>query len=88
MAKLQGAERARVLDAIAQSDAIHRLEGFEPTELRQELDQAVLDGLATNAQIAEELQAYITAHRTTDGFLESRPWFRILGSEIGSETPR
>lgn len=88
MAKLQGAERQRMLEVFAQSDAIHRLEGFEPTELVKALDQAVLDGLATNAQIAEELQAYITAHRTTDGFLESRPWFRILGSEDGSETPR
>jgi hypothetical protein len=48
MAKLEGAERQRMLDAFAQSDAIHRLEGFEPTELRKQLDQAVLDGLATN----------------------------------------
>lgn len=77
MAKLQGAERARALDVIAQSDAINRLEGFEPTELRKALDQVVLDGLSTHAQIAEELEAYITAHRTTDGFLESRPWLSI-----------
>ncbi len=34
----------------------------------------VPDGFAMHVQIAEELQAYITAHRTTDGFLESRPW--------------
>lgn len=76
MAKLQGVERARALDVIAQSDAIHRFEDFEPTELRQELDQAVLDGLVTHAQIAAELQAYIVEHRTTEGFLKSRPWLR------------
>lgn len=73
MAKLQGAERRRMLDVFAQSDAIHRLEGFESTALGRALDQAVLDGLATNAQIAEELRQYIIAHRSTDGFLESRP---------------
>lgn len=76
MAKLKGAERQRMLDVFAQSDAIHRLEGFEPTALREQLDRAVLDGLATNVQIAEEMQAYITAYRTLDGFLESRPWWR------------
>lgn len=37
-------------------------------------DRAVLDGLATNAQIAEELQSDITEHRKLEGFLESRPW--------------
>jgi hypothetical protein len=76
MAKLQGAERARALDVIAQSDVIHRFEGFEPTELVKQLDQAVLDGLATHAQIAAKLEEYITKHRTTEGFLESRPWLR------------
>jgi len=74
--KLEGAERQRMLDVFAQSDAIHRLEGFEPTELVRQLDQAVLDGLTTNAQIAREMQAYVTEFRSLDGFLESRPWWR------------
>lgn len=45
--KASGAERAQALDTIVQSDAIHRFEDFEPTELRKQLDQAVLDGFAT-----------------------------------------
>lgn len=76
MAKLEGAERQWMLDVFAQSDAIHRFEGFERSEMREHLDQAVLDGLATNAQIAAELKEYIIKNRTTDGFLESRTWLR------------
>ena len=83
MAKLQGAERQRMVDVFAQSDAIHRLEGFVPTVLRKVLDQAVLDGLVTNAEIARELRAYIIAHRTTNGFLESRPWLPVVRAEDG-----
>lgn len=74
IAKLQGAERQRMLKVFAQSDAVHWLGGFEPTALPKQLDRAVLDGLATNAHIAEELRAHIVEHRTTEGFLESRPW--------------
>lgn len=86
MGKLQGEERRRMLDVFGQSDAIHRLEGFEPTALRKALDQAVLDGLVTNARIAEELGAYIPIHRTTGGFLESRPWLRTVGAEDDSQS--
>lgn len=74
---LGGTDRARVLDAIVQSTAIHRLEGMEPTELTLTLDQAALDGLATNAMIAEELGEYIAQHRSLTGFLESRSWIPL-----------
>lgn len=61
MTKLVSAWRKRMLDKFARPDAIHRVKGFEPTALRKQVDRAVLDVLATNVQIAEETEAYITA---------------------------
>ena len=68
------------LDVFAQVDAIHRLEGFEPTELEMRLRRAILEGRVTSAQAAKEMSAYAAEHHTFDGFLESRSWF------TGSET--
>jgi len=58
----------------ARVDAIHRLEGFEPTELQKRLRIAILEGRVTSAQAAEEMSAYAAEHRTLEGFLESRSW--------------
>lgn len=58
----------------AQVDAIHRLEGFEPTELQKRVRIATLEGRVTSAQTAEEMGAYAAEHRTLEGFLESRSW--------------
>jgi hypothetical protein len=73
-------------------EKLHRVEGFEPTELVKAIDQAVLDGLATNAQIAEELQAYITAQRTTGGFLsldrDSGSWARKMPARLPNDPTR
>ena len=64
------------LDVFAQVDAIHRIEGFEPTELQQQIRAAILAGSITSAQAAQEMSAYAAEHHTLDGFLESRSWFK------------
>ena len=64
------------LDVFAQVDAIHRIEGFEPTELQQRIRAAILAGRITSAQAAREMSAYAAEHHTLDGFLESRSWFK------------
>ncbi|MDA8348634.1 MAG: hypothetical protein M0038_07495 [Pseudomonadota bacterium] len=58
----------------AQVDAIHRLEGVEPTELQKRLRTAILADRVTSAQAAKEMSAYAAEHHTLDGFLESRSW--------------
>ena len=77
MAKaLEGKERERMLEEFAQVDAINQLEGFEPDEFMQQLRQAILDGVATSAQLRDEMGAFVREHGTLEGFLESRPWWR------------
>ena len=68
--------RDQMLAVFAQVDAIHRLEGFEPTQLQKRLRKAILDGRVTSAQAAKEMSAYAAEHRTLEGFLESRSWFK------------
>ena len=72
--------RDQMLAVFAQVDAIHRLEGFEPTDLQKRLRRAILEGRVTSAQAAKEMSTYAAEHRTLEGFLESRYWF------TGSET--
>ncbi len=67
--------RDQMLAVFAQVDAIHRLEGFEPTELQKRVRIAILEGRVTSAQAAKEMSAYAAEHHTLDGFLESRSWF-------------
>lgn len=81
MTKLAGTERERMLDVFAQSDAIHRLEGFEPTALRKQFDQAVLDGLATNALPTRPEPFFRTFNAfTAGGRLSARRSFRLTCS--------
>ena len=69
-------ERSRILEAIEQVDAIFALEGFEKTEQCRKIDEAVLDGRVTRAQVIEEMREYAMEHKTTDGFVESRKWIK------------
>ena len=64
----------RIKDAIKQTDAIFRLEGFEPTDQTRAIDAAVLAGRVTRTQVVEEMRDYAIQHKTTDGFIESRVW--------------
>lgn len=66
--------RQAMADAIEQTGAIQRLEGWEPTEYTRAIDKAALAGHVTPDQAAKELCEYAKAHQTLDGFLESRPW--------------
>ena len=65
-----------MLAVFAQIDAIHRLEGFEPTELQKRVRIAIPDGRVTSARAAKEMSAYAAEHHTLDGFLESRSWLK------------
>lgn len=71
---LSAEEIRRIKDACKQTDAIFRLEGFEPTEQKREIDAAVLAGRVTRSQVIEELRDYAVQHKTSKGFIESRTW--------------
>lgn len=88
MAKsLDGTERQRVLDAIQQSEAIHRIEGLEPTPMRRLICRAVLDGLATSAELAQQMTEYVGEHKTLEGFIDSRCWWPEVVSNLAREIP-
>lgn len=67
-------EIAKIKHAIEQTDAIFRLEGFEPTEQTRRIDAAVLAGRVTFSQVVAEMRDYAMQHKSTDGFIESRTW--------------
>ncbi|MDR0274048.1 MAG: antitoxin VbhA family protein [Burkholderiaceae bacterium] len=67
-------EVARAKESIRQVDAIWALEGFEPDDVTRTIDVAVLAGRVTFGQAANEMDEYIEAHKTTDGFIETRSW--------------
>lgn len=69
--------RQAMADAIEQSKAIHRLEGWEPTDCSRAISTAALAGHVAPEQAAKELREYAKAHQTLDGFLESRKWAPI-----------
>lgn len=66
----------RIKDAITQTDAIFRLEGFEPNEQTRLIDAAVLAGRVTWAQVIAEMREYVIEHKTMEGFVQSRDWAR------------
>lgn len=71
---MDAAMRERTRKAMAQTDAIFALEGFEPTPETRVINAAVLDGRVTFAQVIAEVCAYVREHKTMNGFIESRSW--------------
>jgi flagellar motor switch protein FliG len=67
-------EKEALLKAIGQTDAIFALEGFEPTEQRKLINEAVLAGRVSHSQAIEEMLDFIKKHKTVRGFVESRSW--------------
>lgn len=63
-----------MLESIRQTDAIFALEGFEPTQDTKAIDAAVIAGRVTRSQVAQELVAYATQHKTLNGFVATRTW--------------
>ncbi|RMW98649.1 hypothetical protein EBQ25_08760 [Allofranklinella schreckenbergeri] len=61
-------------EAFVQTDAIFALEGFKPNAQTHAIRAAVLAGRVTHAQVAEEMREYAMQHKTTEGFVQSRPW--------------
>jgi hypothetical protein len=71
---MNDADIEQMKEAFKQTDAVFALEGFEPTEQTRAIDAAVLAGRITLAQVAEELNDYISEHKTVAGFIASRTW--------------
>ena len=71
---MDAAMRERTRKAMAQTDAIFALEGFEPTPETRVINAAVLDGRVTFAHVIAEVCAYVREHKTMDGFVASRSW--------------
>ena len=71
---MDAAMRERTRKAMAQTDAIFALEGFEPTPETRVINAAVVDGRVTFAQVIAEVCAYVREHKTMDGFVASRSW--------------
>jgi flagellar motor switch protein FliG len=67
-------EKAALIKAIEQTDAIFALEGFEPTEQRKAINEAALVGRVSHSQVIEEMLEFIKEHKTVRGFVETRSW--------------
>lgn len=67
-------DRKAIIEAIEQADAIFALEDFQPTEEMQRIDEAVLAGRVSYAQVADELREYAINHKSARGFLQTRAW--------------
>lgn len=74
MISLNSIQQAQIQEAIIQSDAIFALEGFSPTEQVRQIDEAVLAGRVSRAQVIAEMVAYAQQYKTTIGFIETRVW--------------
>lgn len=66
--------RAAYAAAIQQTEAVFALEGMTPTAQDKAIDAAILAGKVSPEQAREELLTYVTAHKTVNGFIESRGW--------------
>lgn len=64
----------KLREAIRQTDAIFALEGFEPTAQYRAINEAVLAGRVTNAQVIAEMVDYFSTQKKVDGFLATRAW--------------
>jgi|GEM_PF-6037576 hypothetical protein len=64
--------KKEISDAIKLVDAIFALEGFSPSESILATDRAVLAGVGSYAESAQELIAYARRHKTTKGFIYSK----------------
>ncbi len=67
-------EQMKFHQAIEQTDAIFALEGFAPTQQRRAISDAVFAQRVTYDQVAQELSEFILKHKSSEGFIDSRPW--------------
>ena len=65
-------DRDKILTTIKHVDAIFALEGFEPTVTKRKTDKAVLAGIGTYSEAAQELIQYVKKNKTVDGFVYSK----------------
>ncbi|MEY2921861.1 MAG: hypothetical protein RL108_474 [Bacteroidota bacterium] len=67
-------QKQRYMKACEQSDAIFRLEGFEPDEEKKIIREAVIDGRITLTQVIKERIEYIKINGSSNGFIKTRNW--------------
>lgn len=67
-------QRGAYAAAIEQAEVIHALEDMAPSRQDKAIDAAILAGNVSPEQARDELLAYVTEHKTSTGFIESRPW--------------
>ena len=65
---------ARFAAAVEKANAIFALESMAPTAITQAYMAALSEGRVAPEQARQELIAYVQAHKTLTGFIESRPW--------------
>jgi hypothetical protein len=70
-------EKNKLEEAIKQTDAIFRLEGFEPTEENRIVREAVINGRVTYDQVIKERIEFISKNKSSDGFINTRNWARV-----------
>jgi imidazoleglycerol phosphate synthase glutamine amidotransferase subunit HisH len=64
--------KSNIENAIKHVDAIFALEGFTPSESIRATDRAVLAGVGSYAESAQELIEHVKRHKTVDGFVYSK----------------
>lgn len=62
-------ELRKCAEAIRQVDAIFRLEGFEPGVQHRLMDEALLSGRLTPAQLIGQMVEHVKLHESLDGFM-------------------
>ena len=67
-------QKQRYIKACEQTDAIFRLEGFEPDEEKKITRKAVIEGRVTLEQVIKERVEYIKTNGSSNGFIETRSW--------------
>lgn len=66
--------REKLKKAIDFVDASMRLEGFEKTEDKKIIDEALLAGRVDLDTVIREMTEYVREHKTVDGFLDGKEW--------------
>jgi hypothetical protein len=67
-------QKQRYIKACEQTDAIFKLEGFEPDEEKKIIREAVIDGRITLTQVIKERIEYIKINGSSNGFIKTRNW--------------
>jgi len=73
-ALLTSQQRAGYSAAMADTEAVFALEDMKPSPQDMAITAAIVAGLVAPERAREELLAYVLAHKTVQGFIDSRLW--------------